>query len=294
MDGFVKETGYTMEPICKGHFKKQYTACFIVAVSDIDAAVEICQNITKFSKESIVVIHNNATSSFTNLNLEIKIREIIPGECHRIFICHERLSMNNPHEPSPNSLFEIYKTCICMARKLGEWKYAVFTQSNERFVRKGVDEYLANCPYEGGISEIPDLVSGVFKGHKMIKDVKIHGEDFGIYKTLMPEYEQFYYGQTEGSFVSRNIADVLCSRAPIDYKSVSHIQAPHEKIIPSIMHNFSENIGNSITYINWKNNLAVTKEIIEDIINNKMDGIYCVKRVNMDSIEIRNYINNLE
>jgi hypothetical protein len=71
--------------------------------------------------------------------------------------------------------------------------------------------------------------------------------------------------------------------------------APQEVIIPSFISNKTNNIGEIITYTDWKNKMIITKEIIDSILNesNTLSHVFCVKRINMDNIEMRNYIKNL-
>ena len=263
----------------------KYTECFLVSIYQPENAVEFCKNILKYSKKSFVVIHNNC-ENFTNEELTRKLKD--NGCDERIFINPERLEMKTGHHPSPNSLWEVYMSCIKYALTIPDWKYAVFMQSNERFVRTGVDEYFEKTDYDGGFSEIPEHPSGKFRGNKFIKD-----SDYETYKKYMPQFDKLYYGQTEGSFVSRNIAEIMSKIPSMDYSKTSKLQAPHERFIPSFMYNYSDKIGNSITHVRWSENMEVKQEDIVAMRNDAMPGMYCVKRVNMDDTTIREYINNL-
>lgn len=256
-------------------------ACFIIAIYELDNAVEICKNFLKFSNQSFIILHNNKNSQFSNATLQARLRDQIP-ESYRIHVNDIRLGMSTSQWPSPYSLYEIYKSCLSMALKLGKWKYAVFMQSNERLVRHGVDQYLADVNYDGGC----------FPTKLLSPDFTMHGDKYEIYKKIMPEYDNFYQTQTEGAYVSRLLAATICSKPDLEYDKINYkIYAAHEKAIPTIMRNFSNNIDDKgITYIDWDNEMAVTTIIIDNIRNGNMPGFFSVKRVNMDNIDIRLYI----
>lgn len=88
------------------------------------------------------------------------------------------------------------------------------------------------------------------------------------------------------------LAATICSKPDLEYDKINYkIYAAHEKAIPTIMRNFSNNIDDKgITYIDWDNEMAVTTIIIDNIRNGNMPGVFSVKRVNMDNIDIRLYI----
>ena len=108
-----------------------------------------------------------------------------------------------------------------------------------------------------------------------------------ICKKILPQCSRFYYGNVDGSFINREIALSF-----INYKcfySNHIIIAPQEIIIPTIIKEKTNKIGEVITYTDWNNNMIVTREIIDNVKNGTFLGLFCVKRINMND-PLRDYI----
>lgn len=117
-----------------------------------------------------------------------------------------------------------------------------------------------------------------------------HNNTLSICKKLLPQCSKFYYGNVDGSFINRDIAISFLSYNCI-YDSV--IIAPQEIIIPSIIKEKTNKIGEVITYTDWNNNMIITQEIIDQVRNGTFLGLFCVKRINMND-PLRTYINQLK
>jgi hypothetical protein len=117
-----------------------------------------------------------------------------------------------------------------------------------------------------------------------------HNNSLSICRKLLPQCSKYFYGNVDGSFVNRYIAISF-----LDYKcnyNFSIIIAPQEIIIPSIIKEKTNKIGEIITYTDWNNDMVITQEIIDQVRNREFLGIFCVKRINMNN-PLRNYILNI-
>jgi hypothetical protein len=115
-----------------------------------------------------------------------------------------------------------------------------------------------------------------------------HGNTLSVCKELLPQCSKFFYGNVDGSFINRDIAISF-----LDYKCIykSIITAPQEIIIPTIIKEKTNKIGEVVTYTDWNNNMIVTQEIIDQVQKGTFLGFFCVKRINMNN-PLRNYILN--
>jgi len=269
----------------------------LIPIYDITNAIEIIKNIIKYTNNAYIILHNNLNTHFTNEQLLENIQSEIPND-NKIFINPERLKMDNVHQQSPNSLWEILISNLHysfeISDKISNWSYAIAMASNERFVRYGVERFLENSEKEAGYSTIP--LGGFSEGNtKITHDKQLHwGETAEVWKYIIPYLDDFYYGQVDGAFLSRNMCKFLCNLPTVNYHNLD-VTASIEKLLPSFIHKYTNKIGKSITYMDWINNLKITPEIIDNIrSSDNYRGIYSVKRVNMDDIELRQYINNLD
>ena len=126
------------------------------------------------------------------------------------------------------------------------------------------------------------------KNNSEITDYRFpHNNTLSICKKILPQCSRFYYGNVDGSFINREIALSF-----INYKcfySNHIIIAPQEIIIPTIIKEKTNKIGEVITYTDWNNNMIVTREIIDNVKNGTFLGLFCVKRINMND-PLRDYI----
>jgi hypothetical protein len=107
-----------------------------------------------------------------------------------------------------------------------------------------------------------------------------HNNNLSVFQKLISKSSKFFYGNVDGSYINRDIAISF-----LNYKINYHtkIIAPQEIIIPTIIKEKTNNIGEVITYTDWNNNLIITEKIINKVKNNDFLGIFCVKRINMDN-----------
>jgi len=274
--------------------------CFLVPVYEIENAIEICNNIFKFTVNSVIVLHNNGT--FSNEELENEINSRIGGD--RVVVNYERLKMLSPHYVLPDrrdfdhtiepiehankdpinliSLYEILRSNLRFALLFDGWTHAVHMTSNERFVRRGVEEYIKN--YDSGYSGIP-LYGFDGINTEITKKRKPHGDPFWLFKV----YGITHYGQVDGTFFSRRFAQFLNKKDLPKY--AYRLICPSELFLPTQMHEFSDNIGKSITYMDFiKEELSI--EDVKRVQSGEIPEKFCVKRVNMSDTNLRMFINN--
>ena len=79
-------------------------------VYELDNAIEIINNVLKYTKNSYLVIHNNKNSNFSN--------DALRNISDRVIINEERLPMSSPHHNSPYSLWDIIVSNIKAAQHL--------------------------------------------------------------------------------------------------------------------------------------------------------------------------------
>ena len=305
-----------------------------IPVYELDNAIEIINNVLKYTKDSYLVIHNNLNSNFSN--------DALRNISDRVIINEERLPMSSPHHNSPYSLWDVIVSNIKATQHL-EWSYIVLLTSNTRFVVNGLEDYLEKYKFDAGYSIIPHqnfkydidiiqdnkilseckellpqcsnffydagysdtLLKTVYGNHTLsecrdilpecskffndkptrnnteITDTRFpHHNTLSVCKELLPQCSKFYFGNVDGSFINRKIAlsflDYKCF-----YKTI--IIAPQEVIIPSIIKEKTNKIGEVITYTDWKNNMIVTQEVIDQVKKGTFLGFFCVKRINMDN-----------
>ena len=230
---------------------------------------------------STIILHNNLNTDFSNDML----KKIIHSN---IIINENRLQMDSPHSNSPNSLYDIIISNIEYTKDI-DYDYIIFLTSNTRFIKKGIEEWFDSTSNDAGYSIIPSFG---FVDNAQINEMRFPwGIDTNICKQII-DLPNYYYANIDGGYMKKTMALEMCNYK-IKYPFM--LIAPQEVIIPSFISNKTNNIGEIITYTDWKNKMIITKEIIDSILNesNTLSHVFCVKRINMDNIEMRNYIKNL-
>ena len=164
-------------------------------------------------------------------------------------------------------------------------------QCSDFFYDAGYSDILLNNVYNKNFNECKEILP---ECSKFIYDPKYnsknnteitnnrfpHNNNLSVCEKLLPESSKFFYGNVDGSYINRNIAISF-----LNYKINYHtrIIAPQEIIIPTIIKEKTNNIGEVITYTDWNNDLLITKEIIDKVRNQEFLGFFAVKRINMDN-----------
>jgi hypothetical protein len=252
-----------------------------IPIYNLENAIEITENVMKYTN-SIIVLHNNSNTDFSNDTL-------IKSIDSNIIVNENRLQMDSPHSNSPNSLYDIIVSNIEYTKDI-DYDYIIFLTSNTRFIKKGIEEWFESNTNHAGYSIIPSFG---FVDDCQINEIRFPwGIDLNICKQII-DFPNYYYANVDGAYMKKDMALEMCNYK-INYPFM--LIAPQEVIVPSFISNKTTNIGEIITYTDWKNKMIITKEIIDTILNESntsLSHVFCVKRINMDNIEMRNYIKSL-
>lgn len=250
------------------------------------------ENIFNFNPNCKIILHIN--KNFTSFNKEkSKYSNLYINKTDLEYIPHEDLL-----------IYHVSNFKYCIENNV-QFKYFIFSASNELFIKKGAIHYI-NIKKNGlQIVEYDKEIDWHnFKKNIDEEDVILHLFDILKKDTL-------YGGQTEGQFYEKEIFNKICEYyLEITKNNSIKIKFEAEEIIPSIvfkslnlshgdpinLQNYTNNIDFSVDYINnlikgiYIEDKPIKNQLTSPHINKTSENIYSIKRVDRTFNKIRNYL----
>jgi hypothetical protein len=274
---------------------------FSIAVHEQpDVVINQIENFYKYNPGSSIILHvskkfNKKYDSFLNS---------ISNE--RLLI--NPLSLETGHADGSQLAIHLSNLCYIVDSKI-PFNYFCISSSNELFIKNGLFDYVKN--YECGSFLRIEEKNNWWAGIK-------HDKYFFKLKNKLPTNKS-YASQVEGIFFNSITSFQIYSlfkdfnfntyqslinkilRKAIKYASkyidIKVKPYPKEEFyFATVLGNICNSIGLPYCYMNWSNNLTISKDIILEIIDNpnKYENIFSVKRVERKiDDQVRVFINNL-